>query len=137
MRILPTALTLCAVLWAAPSLAAQPVTVTDKAGLNQLQCNTDGTCSVRVVNPVAAVYSAQQVMTASSVCATAHAMLNGIIVKALPANTGTVYVGPSGVTTSTGFPLAAGEPVAYAVPNASAVCLLSTVAGDVVALTGN
>lgn len=37
---------------------------------------------------------------------------NSVIVKALAANTVDVYVGGSGVTTSNGFPLAAGEAIA-------------------------
>jgi len=38
-------------------------------------------------------------------------LLNGVTVKALHSNTGLVYVGGNPVTSSTGFPLAAGESV--------------------------
>lgn len=51
-----------------------------------------------------------------------HPANHGVIVKALPTNTGTVYVGDSaGVTTATGFPLEAGETVSIPVDDADKV----------------
>jgi len=42
---------------------------------------------------------------------------NGVLatIKGHPDNTGNVYVGPEGVTTLTGFPLAAGEAIVIAI----------------------
>lgn len=47
--------------------------------------------------------------------------VKGVIVKALPGNTGIVYVGLTGVTTITGFPLEAGETVTIPVDDANKV----------------
>lgn len=46
---------------------------------------------------------------------------HGVIVKALPGNNGTIYVGLAGVTTATGFPLDAGETVTIPVDDANKV----------------
>lgn len=87
------------------------------------------------VNPTT-VYSAQQTVTASAVALAAQALVNGIVVKAKSTNAGTVYVGPSGVTTGTGYPLLAGEAISFGVTNASAVFIIGT-ASDVVYVAGN
>lgn len=93
------------------------------------------------VNPGAAnpatVYSAQQTATASAAALASRALANGLICKALSTNTGTIYVGPSGVTSATGYPLAAGEAVSFGVTNASAVYLLDSVTTDKLACVGN
>jgi len=58
-------------------------------------------------------------------------------VTTLTTNAGTVYVGNAGVTSSTGYPLAAGQSISFAAANASIIYLLSTVSGDIVAFAGN
>jgi hypothetical protein len=64
----------------------------------------------------------------------AAALANGIIVKAAMTNTAAILIGGSGVTTTadgtgTGYPLAPGEAMSFAVANASALYLISSAAG--------
>lgn len=49
--------------------------------------------------------------TAEQLSATSTALRDGVWVQALSTNSGTLYIGGSGVTTSTGYPLAAGASV--------------------------
>ena len=76
-------------------------------------------------------------MTTSAVALPSQALANGVVITAATANTGTVYVGPSGVTSSTGYPLAAGVSISYAVANLSSIYIIGTNGTDVVAFTGN
>ncbi len=50
---------------------------------------------------------------------------HGVIVKAMPSNTGNIYVGGFGVTTSTGFPLDAGESLTIPVDDANKVYVIA------------
>lgn len=63
----------------------------------------------------AAVNVGQQTVstTAVQVSSTSTAPTNGIIIRALAANAANIYVGGSGVTTSTGYELAPGESVSF------------------------
>jgi hypothetical protein len=56
----------------------------------------------------------------------------GIQVKALPTNTGTIYVGGTDVTTSS-FPLAPGEGLYVPTNSVRDVCALASVDGDILA----
>lgn len=58
----------------------------------------------------------------------------GLAVKALAANTQTVWLGGSDVTTSLGYPLAAGESIAIACDDPSRVWALSTSGSQTVAI---
>jgi hypothetical protein len=61
--------------------------------------------------------------------ATDETPIEGVVVKALAANTGTVYVtGPGGV--AAGFPLAAGESVSMAIDDLAKVYLFFAALGD-------
>jgi hypothetical protein len=80
--------------------------------------------------------SAQQAVTASAVALPSNAV-HGFCVKALPGNTITVYVGPSGVTTSTGYPLIAEDSVCYQLSNTNLVYVIASTTGASVAVTGN
>ena len=55
---------------------------------------------------------------------------SGVTVVADSANTDTVYVGPSGVSTSTGFPLAAGAGFTFSVNNAQLIYSVSATASQ-------
>jgi len=90
----------------------------------------------RPLNPTT-IYSAQKTCAVTAAALTAHALVNGVVLSSLSTNTGTVYVGPSGVTVSTGYPLVPGEKISYGVTNTSAVFIICTNATDVVAVTGN
>lgn len=62
--------------------------------------------------------------TALSVISTAST--NGILVRALLANTGNVYIGATGVTASNGYELAPGETVVFTASNITAVFGVNT-----------
>ncbi len=98
--------------------------------------NMIGTVNVATTQP-STIASGQQTTTTSAAALPSQALVNGIVITAASANTGTVYVGPSGVTSSTGYPLAAGQSISYAVANLSAISIVGTNATDVVAFTGN
>lgn len=83
------------------------------------------------------IASGQQTATASAVALPAQALVNGVVLKSLSTNTGTVYVGPSGVTAATGYPLGPGEAISYAVTDRSAVFIIGSNITDIVAFTGN
>ena len=69
----------------------------------------------------------QQTVGTSAVqlTSTAHIVVFGVLVKADNGNTGNVYVGWKGVTTSTGFRLSAGEGIFIEVDNPTKVYLIA------------
>ena len=83
------------------------------------------------------IYSYQQIATTSAVALPSQALVNGITLTALGTNTQSIYVGPSGVTTSTGFPLSPGQSSSYAVTNLNAIYMIGQNTADVLAFTGN
>ena len=89
----------------------------------------------------ATITSFQYTCTASAVQMAAHALVNGVTVKSLSTNNvaNFVYVGPSGVTTGTGFALAPGESVPYALTNTNGIYIICSVGDttDKVMFTGN
>jgi hypothetical protein len=101
-----------------------------------LPAGTNTLGAVTQANPVT-ISAGQQTLTASAAALPSQALTNGVVLTALATNNGTVYVGPSGVTSSTGYPLNAGQSVAYAVTNQSAIFIIGTNTTDKVAFTGN
>lgn len=83
------------------------------------------------------IYSNQQTTTLTAVALPWQALINGIVLTAKPSNTGTVYIGPVGVTSATGYPLVPGQSISYAVTNLSAIYIIGTNTTDVIAFTGN
>jgi hypothetical protein len=78
----------------------------------------------------------QQAVTASAVALPSNAV-HGVCVKALSANTIPVYVGFSGVTTSTGYQLNAGDSVCGQLSNTNLIFVIATTTGASVAFFGN
>ena len=78
----------------------------------------------------------QQAVTASAVVLATNTT-HGFCVKALPANALTVYVGPSGVTTGNGYPLAAGDSICYQASNSNLAFVIASSTGSSVAVSGN
>ena len=76
----------------------------------------------------ATVLSGQQAVTGSAV-ALATNTVKGICVKALAGNTINVYLGPSGITTSTGFELAPGGGVCSPVTNSNLLYVIASTTG--------
>lgn len=83
------------------------------------------------------VVAFRQTCSTSAVQMASNALSNGAVIKALSTNSGTAYIGRTGVTTSTGYPLAAGEAISYGVANTSQLYLICSDATSVVAVTGN
>jgi len=82
-------------------------------------------------------FTGQQTVSPSAAALPGQALVNGVAVQALSANTQTVYVGASGVTASTGYPLGPGQAISFAVANADSVYVLGQNATDVVAFAGS
>lgn len=58
---------------------------------------------------------------------------NGVLVKAPIANTGTIYIGGSGVTTGNGYPLDPGENITIEIDNANKIYAIASVDNQTVA----
>ena len=77
----------------------------------------------------AAVIAGQQTATASAAALPSNALQVGVVMK--------IYVGPSGVTAASGYPLTAGEAISYAVSNTNVIYIIGSNTTDVLAFTGN
>ena len=62
---------------------------------------------------------------------------NGVLIQGLPTNGGTVYVGGYGVTSSNGFPLAAGQIASAAAFDTNCLYVTGANVGDGVAILGS
>lgn len=67
---------------------------------------------------------------------TSTLLINGVTVKSLSGNTGTVFVGNSTVTSANGFELAAGESIFIAVDNVSDIYINASVNAQSVCYVG-
>lgn len=74
--------------------------------------------------------------SAEPLTATVTPCVSGITVKAMPTNTAKIYVGASGVTTATGYPLSAGESVFVPVDDVSKVYAIGGAANQAAAWIG-
>ena len=104
---------------------------------NPLAVTQSGAWSVSVGALPAAPISGQQSVTTTATALPANALQNGLIVTAAATNAGVVYVGPAGITTSTGYPLSPGMSMSYAVANSSGISILGTITTDKVEYTGS
>lgn len=73
--------------------------------------------------------------TAVALAASSTPVKNGVLIRALAANSGKVYVGDASVTTSNGHELSAGETTSIAINDVSAVYINGT-SGDGVSYLG-
>ena len=119
--------------------SSAPDTSIVTVGLDPAQPLPPGSNAIgTVLGPLpAAPITGQQVLTTSATALPANALQNGLVVTALAANTGTVWIGAAGVTASTGYPLSAGQSLSFAVANASGIAIIGTNATDKVAYAGN
>ncbi len=98
-----------------------------------------------VITPLGAPYTAQQKATASAVALPTSTTLNGVIVTASSSNTGSIMVGPSGVTatddgTGNGYKLLPGQSIGVACTNVNQIYIIgaaSFAATDFVYIAGN
>jgi hypothetical protein len=102
-------------------------TATDISAANPLPVTT--------TNP-AVITAGQVAVTSTATALPSFAYTNGIVITASASNTAPVYVGSSGVTAATGYPLEAGQSIAYGIVNGSAIFLISA-AAQAAAYTGN
>lgn len=95
--------------------------------------NNIGDVDVLTVALPTTVYNGQTNVTTAGTqvaLASSQAILSGVTVKAKSTNTGLIYVGATGVTSSNGFILSAGDSVFLEVANLSTVFLNSSVNGE-------
>ncbi len=112
------------------SAVTQPVsgTITANAGT--------GTMAVSIAAPTGPG-AFQETVGTSAVQLTSLAVTQGVNIKALKTNTGLIYVGIAGVTTGTGYPLAAGETLFLSVDNANRIYAISDTAAQAIAVAGS
>ncbi len=95
--------------------------------------NNIGDVDVLTVAPPSTVYAGQTAVTTAGTEVTlgsSQALTQGAWIKALHANTGFIYVGLNGVTSSTGFVLDAGESIFVPIDNRTTIYIDSSVNGE-------
>ena len=83
------------------------------------------------------LFSGQQAVTGSAATLASQPLSKGMCITALSTNSISVYIGPSGVTTSTGIELPAKASYCLAVSNANAVYVIASTTGASVTWSGN
>jgi hypothetical protein len=123
---------------AAVKAASTSAAAADKSLVVQLSPNQPNLTTPLNTQPAgfASLVAFQQAVTASAVVLASNAT-HGFCVKALPTNAITVFIGPTGVTTGTGYPLAAGDSVCYQLSNTNLAFVIASTTGASVAVTGN
>lgn len=100
-----------------------------------LRVDASGTTIPVTSGAVGTFFAGQQAVTASAV-ALATNSAKQVCVKALTANGLTVYIGPSGVTTSTGMELAAGDSQCLGLNNSNLIFVIASSTGSSVSFNG-
>lgn len=85
----------------------------------------------------ATVISGQQSVTNSATALASNALAHGICVQALSTNAASVFIGPTGVTITTGLELPAKSSTCLSVSNSNAVFVVDAAGGDNVTWVGN
>lgn len=96
--------------------------------------------SVTVIGTNANLYTGQVTVNTSQVqvSSSSHALTNGIILKAPSTNAANIFVGLTGVTTSTGDMLEPGDARGYAVNNTNLLYIISATSNtDLITYSGN
>lgn len=83
------------------------------------------------------ISSGQATIGTSATQLTSIVLKQGVVVKASSSNIGTVYLGTSGVTTSTGFELGAGESVTLPITNTNLIYAIANTTGQIISFIGN
>jgi hypothetical protein len=107
----------------------------------QEPCQLDSSGNLKVtlssLNLPATILSGQQAVTASAVALATNSLTKGICVEGLSSNTISIYVGPSGVTTSTGIEIPPGASYCVGVSNSNALYVIASTTGASVTWSGN
>lgn len=88
---------------------------------------------IRNIDLPTAILNGKTIVTTAGtrvVLATTQYIKSGVNIKALAANTGTIYVGNATVTSANGYALAAGQSVFVEVDNLNTVNLDASVSGE-------
>ena len=99
-----------------------------------------GDVDVTSVSLPTAIYHGQKTVATAGTeeaLASSQALVSGVHIKALAANTGSVYVGANPVASSTGYVLAAGESVFLEIANLATVYVDVSVNGEGVSYIGS
>ena len=96
----------------------------------QLKADLTETQPVTVVALPTIFNGSKTVATGTATAIATTQAIHSVTVKALSTNTVAVYVGGTGVTTSTGFELLAGESISLDIDNLADVFVISTVASQ-------
>lgn len=88
------------------------------------------------LNP-ATVYTAQQTATSSAVALAAQSLSNGVVLTNLSTSTNDLYVGPSGVTSGTGYKLIPGQSISFGVTNTNAIYVIAPTGSPILNIAGN
>ena len=101
--------------------------------------NAGGAIPVYVTqtNGASAIVSGQQTATASAVALPNKPLLNSIRLLAPSGNTGTIAVGPAGVSLTTGYVLAAGMTVDIAISNTNLIYMIGSNTTDKLYFVGS
>jgi hypothetical protein len=113
-------------------VVAADITNTAASGV-YVRPGTSATWAISSVAIPTTIYHGQKTVTTAGTevaLAASQAILSGVRIKALAANTGIIYVGANPVTSTTGFALAAGEEVFVEVANLATVYIDSSVNGE-------
>lgn len=121
------------VVGAAASGAAQvgnsvPMAGNDGTDVRTVKTDTSGDLIISPL-PRTTALSGQQAVTGTAASLGTHAVAGGFCVVADIGNTIPVYIGPAGVTTSTGYPLVAGQPACNNLGNTNELFVVASTTG--------
>ena len=85
----------------------------------------------------ATLVNGQQTVTTSAVALPSGALTQGVVLEALSTNTVSIFVGATGVTTSTGYELQPGASIGIAVDNTNRIFVRCTSTSPVVSWIGS
>jgi hypothetical protein len=127
-------------LWASATIDAALPAGTNAIGKLAANSGVDiGDVDVTSVSAPSTVFAGQKTVTTAGTevsLASSQTLTQGVWIKALHANTGFIYVGLNGVTSTTGFVLDNGESVFVPIANISTIFIDSSVNGEGVSYLG-
>lgn len=85
----------------------------------------------------ATVVAGQKAVTGTAAALPSGALVNGVIVTGLSTNTISVFIGPAGVTTSTGAEIQSGAALSAAVSNLDGLYVVASTTGATVTWLGS
>jgi hypothetical protein len=105
-----------------------------------LEVNANGGLDVNLIGSVSgtgAVVAGQQAVTGTAAALPAAALTTGVIITGLSTNTISVFIGPIGVTTSTGAEIQPGAALSVATPNLDNLYVVASTTGATVTWIGS